>query len=178
MTKIITKEVLEWVKTIAVSVVIAFGITLVVQPTIVDGQSMYPTLENKDYLFVNKLAYNKDIPERGDVLVFKSDLVNEKNNSKKNLVKRVIALPGEQIVIKSNEVYINNQKLNESYLQGATTDGDIDLVVPKNEVFTMGDNRGGSKDSRDSSIGTISIDNIVGKVAFRAFPFNKIGTID
>lgn len=178
MTKIITKEILEWVKTIAISVVIAFGITLVVQPTIVDGQSMYPTLENKDYLFVNKLAYNKELPERGDVLVFKSDLINTKNNTKKNLVKRVIALPGEHIVIKNSEVYINNKKLNENYLDGAATDGDIDLVVPENEIFTMGDNRGGSKDSRDSSIGTISLDNIVGKVAFRAFPFNKIGTIN
>lgn len=151
---------------------------MVVQPTIVDGQSMYPTLENKDYLFVNKLAYNKDVPERGDVLVFKSDLINPKNNSRKNLVKRVIALPGEHIVIKNNEVYINNKQINEEYLHGAITDGNIDLVVPENEVFTMGDNRGGSKDSRDSSIGTVSLNNIVGKVAFRAFPFNKVGTIN
>lgn len=178
MSKNIKSEILEWIKTLSISATIAFGLTLVVQPTIVDGQSMYPTLENKDYIIVNKLAYNTDVPSRGDILVFKTDLVDEKTNQKKNLIKRVIALPGEHIVIKNNNIYINNEYLDETYIDNVYTDGDIDLVVPKNHIFTMGDNREFSGDSRNEEIGTISLDNIIGKASFRAFPFNKLGTLE
>ncbi len=148
-----------------------------VQPTIVSGQSMYPTLEDNDYLLINKLAYKKGIPTRGDILVFKSDLIDDKTNHKKNLVKRVIALPGEHILIKNNEVYINGKYLIEDYLNDVYTDGDIDIVVPNNHVFTMGDNRPKSGDSRNSEIGTVPLDNVIGEVALRAYPFNKFGKI-
>lgn len=173
----IKNEIFEWFKTICASLVIAFGVTLFVQPTIVSGQSMYPTLEDKDYLLINKLSYNKEIPNRGDILVFKSGLIDNKTSHKKNLVKRVIALPGEHILIKNNEVYINGKYLSEDYLNDVYTDGDIDIVVPNNHVFTMGDNRPNSGDSRDSKIGTVPLDDIIGKVALRAYPFNKFGKI-
>ncbi len=110
-------EILEWIKTISISLVIAIGVTFIVQPTIVRGQSMYPTLENKDYLFINKLAYKTEDPKRGDIIVFKTELIDSKSNKKKDLVKRVIALPGEHIVIKNSEVYINDELLDEIYLK-------------------------------------------------------------
>lgn len=153
-------------------------ITLIVQPTIVSGKSMDPTLENKDYLFVNKLAYKAEGPKRGDIIVFKTDLIDKKSNKKKDLVKRVIALPGEKIVIKNSKVYINNKYLDESYINDVYTEGDINIVVPENHIFVMGDNRTDSSDSRDQDIGTISLDDIIGKVAIRIYPFNKIGKIN
>lgn len=178
MNNKLKEEIIDWIKTICMAGAIAMAITLVAQPTVVSGQSMYPTLENKDYLIVNKLSYNKDTPERGDVIVFKTELIDNKTNEKKNLVKRVIALPGEHLIIKDSNVYINGELLNEEYLSDVHTDGNIDIVVPDNQVFTMGDNREYSDDSRKSYIGTIELDDIVGKVALRAFPFDKIGSVE
>ncbi|WP_443082215.1 signal peptidase I [Terrisporobacter sp.] len=168
---------MDWIKTICASLIIAISITAVIQPTIVSGQSMYPTLENKDYLIVNKLAYNRELPNRGDIIVFKTSLIDDERNEKKNLVKRIIALPGDHLVIEDNEVYINEKLLKEDYLTGVYTYGDIDMIVPANEIFTMGDNRENSDDSRKDYIGTISLDDIVGEVVLRAYPFNNMGKV-
>ncbi|MDB8792575.1 signal peptidase I [Romboutsia sp. 1001216sp1] len=178
MNKKVKYEILEWIKTIFFSLVLVIGITFIVQPTIVNGQSMYPTLENKDYLFVNKLAYKVESPKRGDIIVFNTKLIDPKSNKEKNLVKRVIALPGEHIVIKNNEVYIDGELLNESYINGVYTSGDIDIIVPENHIFTMGDNRPYSGDSRNSEVGTISLDDVVGKVSIRLYPFDKLGAVN
>lgn len=175
MTEKIKKEIISWLKTISVSMLLAFSITLFIKPTIVNGESMYPTLNNNEYLILNKLSYIKQAPKRGDILVFKTDLIDNKTNKKKDLVKRVIALPGEHIVIKDGEVFIDGKKLNEDYLHGVNTDGNIDMIVPQNHIFTMGDNRPKSGDSRE--IGAINIDDVIGKVDIILYPFNKIGTV-
>ncbi|GAA0702876.1 signal peptidase I [Paraclostridium ghonii] len=175
MTGKIKKEIISWLKTISVSMLLVFSITLFIKPTIVNGESMYPTLNNNDYLIVNKLSYIKQAPKRGDMLVFKTGLIDNKTNKKKDLVKRVIALPGEHIIIKDGEVFIDGKKLNEEYLHGVTTDGNIDMIVPQNHIFTMGDNRPKSGDSRE--IGAINIDDVIGKVDIRLYPFNKIVTV-
>lgn len=80
MNKKVKDEILEWIKTISFSLILVIGITFMVQPTIVNGQSMYPTLENKDYLFVNKLAYKVESPKRGDIIVFNTELIDKKSN--------------------------------------------------------------------------------------------------
>ena len=87
-------------------------------------------------------------------------------------------MPGEHIVIKNSEVYIDDELLNESYIKGVYTSGDIDIIVPENNIFIMGDNRENSLDSRDDRIGTISLDDVVGKVSMRVYPFDKIGSIN
>lgn len=178
MNNNIKSELIEWIKILAISIALGVAITCVVQPTMVSGQSMYPTLENNDYLFINKLAYKVESPKRGDIIVFKTELVNIESLKKKKLVKRVIALPGEHLVIRNSKVYINGKILDESYINGVDTMGDIDIIVPKNNVFAMGDNRPNSMDSRDSEIGTISLDDIVGKVSIRVYPFDKVGDIN
>lgn len=174
----IENELVGWVKSVVIPIIIVIGVRFIVQPTIVNGESMYPTLESNDYLFINKLAYVNDTPKRGDIVVFKTDLIDIKSNKKKKLIKRVIALPGEHIVIRSNEVYINGDRLNETYIEDVYTVGGVDMVVPKNSVFVMGDNRPDSLDSRSSEVGTVSLGAIIGKVFVRLYPFNKIGSID
>lgn len=87
-------------------------------------------------------------------------------------------MPGEHIVIKNNEVYIDGKLLDESYINGVYTSGDIDIIVPENHIFTMGDNRPYSGDSRNSEVGTISLDDVVGKVSIRLYPFDKLGTVN
>lgn len=178
LNKKFNDEIIDWIKTICISGTIALCINLVLQPTIISGQSMRPTLENNDYLFINRFAYKNHMPQRGDVIVFKADLSNNNSNHKKNLVKRVIALPGEHLVIKDNNVYINGKYLNEDYLVDVYTDGDIDIIVPDNHIFAMGDNRENSDDSRQSYIGVISLDEVVGKAFIRIFPFDKIGKVN
>ncbi|WP_297134980.1 signal peptidase I [Terrisporobacter sp.] len=177
MKKKFIEEVMDWTKTIGISLTIAIGVSTIIKPTIVSGQSMYPTLKDQDYLIINKLAYSNRAPSRGEIIVFRTNLIDEETMSKKHLVKRVIALPGEHIVIKNNKVYINGQLLEENYLQDIHTYGDIDMVVPKNHVFTMGDNRENSDDSRNSCIGAISLDDIVGEVTLRAFPLSNMGIV-
>ncbi len=178
MNKKILKEILSWLKSIIIALVITIGIKSVFLPTFVNGESMYPTLDDHDFLLVYKLAYSNDLPERGDIIVFKSDLIDTKTNKKKDLVKRVISLPGERITIKDNKVLINGKCLNESYLIDIDTFGDIDIIVPDAHIFVLGDNRDNSTDSRSQVIGTVPLEDILGKAVIRMFPFNKICNLD
>lgn len=176
LSKNIKKEMIEWAKIIVTSLVIALVITHFVRPTLVQGSSMYPTLEEKDYLIINRVAYNHKEPKRGDIIVFKTDLL-QPNGKEKDLVKRVIALPGDHIKITDDKVYLNGKLQDEKYVHGEKTEGDIDTVIPEGYVFAMGDNRENSMDSRDSEVGIVNENDIMGKVMVRLYPFNKIGKV-
>lgn len=102
----------------------------------------------------------------------------DENNKNKKIVKRIIGLPNDHVVIKDGYVYVNDKKLDEEYLDNFYTMGNIDIIVPNDEIFVLGDNRSNSRDSRDSSIGTIEISDIIGKVAIRILPINKVTVFD
>ncbi|MGN0709920.1 MAG: signal peptidase I [Anaerovoracaceae bacterium] len=167
----------ELLRDIAIAVCIAFLVTLVIKPTIVKEESMEPNFYNNDYLFVYKLAYHSKTPERGDVIIFKSSLKTETGKDKL-LIKRVIAVPGDTISISDGNVYINGKKDKSSYTKDGYTNGVLQPTkIPKGKLFCMGDNRLVSRDSRDSSVGLVSEDKVVGKVVFRLFPFKRAGRI-
>jgi len=174
------KEILEWVKTIILSVVIALVITTFIKPTIVRQESMSPTLNEYDFLIINRFLYKQGLPKHGDIVVFESNL---KTNFGKNklLIKRVIAVPGDELLIQEGVIYLNGNILDESYIS-VYTDGkgyeDVPITIPEGKVFAMGDNRGSSMDSRDQAIGLVDIDDIVGRAFLRLFPFNRIGFLD
>lgn len=172
----IKREIIDWTKTIVISLVLAFLIVQVIKPTIVSGESMYPTLNDRDYLILNRMAYKFGDIDRGDIIVFKSDL-RQDNGKQKDLIKRVIAIPGDHLIIKDSKVYINGEVQNEPYIHNEYTSGDIDVVIPQNEVFVMGDNRENSRDSRSSDVGLVNEDDIIGEVMIRLLPLNKIGTV-
>lgn len=172
----IKREIIDWTKTIVISLVLAFLIVQVIKPTIVSGESMYPTLNDRDYLILNRMAYKFGDIDRGDIIVFKSDL-RQDNGKTKDLIKRVIAIPGDHLIIKNSQVYINGEVQNEPYIHNEYTSGDIDVVIPQNEVFVMGDNRENSRDSRSSDVGLVNEDDIIGEVMIRLLPLNKIGTV-
>lgn len=176
LSKNIKKEIIEWAKIIVTSLVIALVITHFVRPTLVQGSSMYPTLEEKDYLIINRVAYKHKEPKRGDIIVFKTNLL-QANGKEKDLVKRVIALPGDKIKITDDKVYLNGKLQDEKYIHGEKTEGDIDMVIPEGYVFAMGDNRENSMDSRDPEVGIVNENDIMGKVMVRLYPFNKIGKV-
>lgn len=167
----------ELVKDIIIALIITVIISQFIKPTIVRERSMEPNFHDGDYLFINKQSYRTGEPARGDVVVFKSELTDEKGK-KKLLIKRVIGLPGETIDIHDEQVYIDGQLFEEDYTNDGITDGEIDgLVVPEDSYFCMGDNRLVSRDSREDAVGCVSRDAMVGKVFVRLFPFNKIGTV-
>ncbi|WP_161874311.1 signal peptidase I [Ihubacter sp. rT4E-8] len=172
----------EWIKSIALALAIALVVIYFIKPTLVKQSSMEPNFYENDYLFVSKQSYKLfGSPERGDVIVVHSDLVQE-NGDEKMLIKRIIGLPGDSITITDDKVYINGEAIEEPYIKEQGVNGAIgkkikDLVVPENSYFCMGDNRRVSIDSRDPDVGCVGKDQIVGKVVLRLYPFNKIGFI-
>jgi signal peptidase I len=160
----------DWLVVIAVALLVAFVVrTFVIAHFVVEGESMFSTLDTNDRVFVNKLSYRLHDPNRGDVVV----LHQVTGASERDLIKRVIGLPGESVEVRNCAVLIDGRVLNEPYLDPEVvtpTDcgGDYVLsgVVPDDHVFVMGDNRGGSQDSR--VIGPINEDDLVGR-AFVVF---------
>lgn len=176
MSEKFKKEAIEWIKIIATALVFAFIITQFIRPTLVRGESMYPTLEENDYLIINRISYKIGEPEPGDIIVFGTNLLQDDGKTK-DLVKRVIAVEGDHIKIENSQVYVNDELLDEPYIHNNYTEGSIDMIIPEGKVFTMGDNREKSLDSRYEDVGLVDEKNIMGKVMVRLFPFNKIGTV-
>lgn len=159
--------ILDLLKTVAIAVIFSLLIGLCVKPTLVVGQSMYPTLHDRDYLLLNRLAYKAEEPQKGDIVVFHTNLQGEKI-----LIKRVVATEGDHVRVANGKVYVNGDVLNEEYInhEEPLTFGDVDAVVPEGHVFAMGDNRNHSLDSRFTEIGFVNTDEIMGKVFIRLFP--------
>lgn len=169
----------ELLKDIAVAIVIALIIILFIKPTIIKESSMEPTLYANDYIFLSKQAYHLfGDPEYGDIIVFHSHIENKISGGNKDLIKRIIGLPGDKIRISDGVVYRNGEALIENYTKDGYTTGEIsELTVPEGKIFVMGDNRVVSLDSRSEEVGCVNIDDILGKAVFRLYPFNKIGTL-
>jgi signal peptidase I len=173
-----SKEVFSWLKAIVIAVILAFVIrTYLFAPIIVDGESMMPTLQNHERTVLNKFGTDIDDIERFDVVVFHA-------TEDKDYIKRVIGLPGDHIEYKNDNLYVNGEVYEEPYLdeykqqipsEPLTWDFSLDQTVPENELFVMGDNRQNSLDSRE--IGTISIEQVVGKANFVYWPINEIKLI-
>lgn len=160
------KELLPYVIIIFVVAVIR---TFLVTPVMVNGESMYPYLKDKEFLILNK-ADRKF--KRFDIIV--ADSADTK------IIKRIIGLPGENIEYKDCKLYINGVEKDDFVKECITTDFTLEEIygytmIPENYYFVMGDNRQHSSDSRDTSIGLISKDQIQGKAIFRLYPFNRFG---
>lgn len=162
-------EWLEWAKAIVIAILIALFLrTFIFATSIVEGESMDPTLEDGERVIFNKIVYLLDEPERGDIVIIKRPF--------KNYVKRVIALPGETIEINGSELYINGEKYQQTFLDEEAEErtGNFGPIqVPKDSYFVMGDNRAISKDSRNG-LGFIKEDEIIGKSEYIIFPFDEL----
>ena len=157
--------------------ILYLAISFAVQAVHVEGLSMWATLDDNDYLIANKVDYRLHDPQRGDIIILRPPTDNSKD-----FIKRVIALPGERVLIRSGVVYINGRKLDEPYLPEAwiaftdwPSDNPNGRVMGKNEYFVMGDNRNRSQDSR--TFGPITRDRIDGRAWFRIWPVDHFGGI-
>ncbi|MBU5212346.1 signal peptidase I [Bacillus sp. Gen3] len=153
----VKREWISWIRFILIIVILYGAIHYTIGIKIVSGDSMNPTIQDRDIVVVSKLFFT---PERGDIIVVKDP-------EGFDIVKRVIGLPNDHVRIKDGIVYINQQVLDEPYIIGQSMDID-EVVVGTDSYFIMGDNRtpGESLDSRDPSIGTISKEQIVGEKLF------------
>lgn len=189
------KEVLSWIVCLAIALAAAFIIrTWFFTVVKVDGDSMYPTLHNGDRMITRIIGYT---PKRNDIIIF-----HPKSNPKTAYVKRVIAVEGDRIYIdkSTGEVYLKKngsevfKMLEEGYINekidpltfywnGCHPDlidplGD-GLLIEKDHIFVMGDNRNNSRDSRDEiSVGQVHVDSVIGKASLRWWPLNRIGFPD
>lgn len=164
-------EVKEWIVSIVLAVVIAFAIKwFIIDFNVVDGSSMYPTLQNGNRIIVNEIGYRFGEPEYGDIVTLHYDKVTE-------YVKRIIGKGGDKISIKDNVVYRNGEALKEDYINTEDYADFAEVTVPAGEYFVMGDNRAHSSDSRYTNLGFVKRSAIVGKVVFRFWPFNEFGVI-
>jgi signal peptidase I len=163
----------SWLRDLVVSVAVsAFIIIFLYQPVRVEGTSMLPVLEDQDRLFINKLAYRVGEIHRGDVVVFLYP-----HDHEKSYIKRVIALPGDDLRIDHGQVYVNGKEIEEKYVPKRFADdrSQPEMVVPAHEYFVMGDHRSISSDSRD--FGPVDKDLIYGKAAFVYWPMDQAGVV-
>jgi signal peptidase I len=162
----------ELAEVVVLAVILYFGISFAVQTVHVEGLSMFATLDDNDYLIADKVAYRLHAPQRGDIVILRPPTDNSKD-----FIKRVIALPGEQLIVRDGAVFINGHHLNEPYLpEQWTVFNNLSVTtIPPNQYFVMGDNRNRSQDSR--TFGPISRDRIDGRAWFRIWPINNFGNI-
>jgi signal peptidase I len=177
-------EFLEWIKALAIAVLLAAVIRyFFFAPIVVDGFSMMPTLHTQDRMIVNKFSYKTGEPKRFDIVVFHATI-------DKDYIKRVIGLPGDHVEYKNDTLYINGEEFEEPYLEeyknqlidGPLTEPfDLESIigqstVPEGQIFVMGDNRRQSKDSRH--IGTVPIEEVMGKTNFVYWPISDIRFVE
>jgi len=180
------RAIIEWTILIGSALVIAILIkTFLFQAFYIPSESMKPTLNVGDRVLVNKLSYRMHDVNRGDIVVFETPpKAKDANGEIKDLVKRIVALPGETLETHDGHVFINGRQLNEPYLVNGiktcapnsteSTCADFPSTkIPADDVFVMGDNRPASKDSR--YFGAIKESSIVGRVFVRIWPLNDLG---
>ena len=167
------RSAVEWVVVIVGALVVALVIkTFLLQAFYIPSGSMLPTLQVSDRVLVNKLSYKMHDVNRGDLVVFERP-PGEHGDDIKDLIKRVIALPGETIELRDGRIVIDGRLLEEPYLPDGTVTANLETTtVPEGSVFVMGDNRSDSRDSR--FFGAIDEDLIVGRAFVRVWPLSAL----
>ncbi len=181
------KRKTNWLKEIGEYILWLAGVFIAVQvithfigvPSVVDGASMEPYFHNGEYLWVDKVGYYFSEPERYDVVIFPVDNVGRETH----YIKRIIGLPGETVYIdEKGGIFVNDEQLPDIYGKELIHENNRHLAAEpitlgEDEYFVLGDNRNHSSDSRFSTVGNIERDRIVGRVALRFWPLDKLEII-
>lgn len=174
---------LEFIQSIVLALSVFVLLYLfVAQPNEVKGSSMYPNFLDKEFLLTDKLTYQFNDPQRGDVIIFKAPPSEPCSVDGCEYIKRVIGIPGDRIMIKDGNVYLNGNILDQSFLSpGMVTKAGfyvregVEIIVPEDQYLCFGDNRPNSKDGRE--FGPVKIDSIVGKAFLKYWPIKSISLI-
>ena len=168
----------DWLVSIIVAVALAFCIrTFLVEPYMVEGSSMYPTLKNHERLIVDKLSYFVTNPKRGEIVVFRFP-----KDESRDFIKRVIAVGGDTIEMKDGQVFVNGQVLKEDYIykndpKGKNISSYRKTIVPEGTIFVLGDNRNNSEDSRFADVGFVPHKLVKGRALVCFWPLGSMRTI-
>lgn len=168
----------ELVEVALIALVLFLAARIAVQNFRVNGTSMIPTLQNNEFILVDKLTYRFRSPERGDIIVFKAPVPPYSD-----FIKRVIGLPGDRVTVHNDAVYVNGTRLNENYILQKPTyvmttipNDPLGDVVPKGDYFVLGDNR---NDSFDSHMwGLLSRNRIIGRAIISYWPPRDFGILN
>ena len=157
------RVLLEYLKVIVITLIVTYGVLYFVQISRVYGTSMVPTFHEGNIVLVDKVFYKRGEPERNDIVVVD---YRDANQNETFIIKRVVAVGGDHLEIKDNQVYLNGELLQEDYINGTMTNNeDMSIDIPEGKVFVMGDNRNNSLDSR--RLGYFDFeDDVIGKVFF------------
>jgi signal peptidase I len=157
--------------TVVIAVVIFLGLQLTIGAFEVFGTSMVPNILPSDYILADKVSYHFRNPERGEIII-----LNSPQQSEKDLIKRVIGLPGDTVEIKGKRVYINDVAINEPYLNEPIKYDYAKQVVPENSYFVLGDNRNVSADSHSGWF--LTKDDIIGKAMVVYWPVSRMKIVE
>jgi signal peptidase I len=169
---------IEGLKTLGLSLFLAFGIRAgVAQSFFIPSGSMEPTLQIDDRLIVDKLSYRFQVPQRGDIIVFRPPApalaaCGLSPSSHDSFIKRIVGLPGEKVEVKAGQVYINDRPLAEDYIASKPDYEQPLQTIPPDSYLVLGDNRNNSCDGH--AWGFLKRDRIVGKAIVRFYPFERI----
>ncbi len=156
---------IDLIENILLALVVFLAINTLTARVRVDGYSMRPTLENGEYVRVNRMAYEFGDPQRGDIIVFHSPL-----NPREDFIKRIIGLPGDTIEIRNGQVFVNGYAIEEPYIQAAPAYRGK-WEVPAGHFFVLGDNRNDSSDSH--AWGTLDTELVIGKAVLVYWPLEE-----
>lgn len=171
--KSIKQEIFEWVMVFVVAAALAFVVrTFIFEPVRVDGSSMLNTLTDSDFMIATKFDYLGSDPERFDIVI----CYYPDTDDGMYRVKRVIGLPGEEVLLRGGKLYVNGEEIEQNFDMHSATRDYGPLVVPQDHYFVLGDNRGNSKDSRH--VGTLPRNMIRGHVRAVVFPFDNMRLIE
>ena len=159
----------DWLISIIVAVVLAFGIrTFIVEPYLVSGSSMMRMLLDRERLIVNKFVYYTREPKKGEVIVFKYP-----SDTRRDFIKRVIAVGGDTVEIVDGHTIVNGKEIKEAYIKEPFHTNYRKTVIPADHVFVMGDNRNNSEDSRFKDVGFVNLSLIKGKASVIFWPVSQ-----
>ena len=167
----------ETIQTVGLGLVMAFGIrSYVAEARYIPTGSMLPTLQINDRLFIEKISYHFNSPDRGDIVVFWPPASAHPQNERDAYIKRVIGLPGEAVEVTDGQVFVNGTALSEDYIQAPPDYIWGPETVPESAYLVLGDNRNRSSDSH--VWGFVPQENIIGRAVVRFWPPNRVGGID
>lgn len=174
--KVNDKKVTDYMFDLTRTIIFVFAFmsvifTFIIRDANVVGNSMLDTLHSDDKILMTNFMYK---PKCGDIVA-----INAENQIEKRIIKRVIATEGQTLVVdySKNAVYVDGIQIDESYVSSITREPSnplqIPYVIPEGYIFVMGDNRIISLDSRDKSIGLVSVNDVIGKAQFIVYPFDR-----
>lgn len=175
--------ILEFVQSIVLALSVFVLLYLfVAQPNEVKGNSMLPNFKDMEYLLTDKLSYQIGTIKRGDVVVFRAPPSEPCAADQCEYIKRVIGVPGDRVMVKDEQVYLNGQKLDQKFLPpdfvtdpGAYLQEGVEQTIPAGQYLCLGDNRSHSRDGRE--FGPIDKKLIVGRAFFKYWPLSSVGLV-